>query len=179
MPNGVLLVDYHVPVWLTIPAGGLAASLVSLLVGVPSLRLKGLYLAITTLAFSFIVNHVILYAESVTHGPNGIFVNGARLLGFDVQKGPPLYYLTLAIALATLFAALNLSRTRIGRAWLAIRDHDIAARVMGIDLVRYKLRSPSSSAPSSSASPARSRRCSFALSTSMCSRSICRSKRSP
>jgi len=137
--NGILLVDYHVPVWLTIPAGGLAASLVSLLVGVPSLRLKGLYLAITTLAFSFIVNHVILYAESVTHGPNGVFVNGARLFGFDVQKGPPLYYLALAIALATLFAALNLSRTRIGRAWMAIRDHDIAARVMGIDLVRYKL----------------------------------------
>jgi branched-chain amino acid transport system permease protein len=137
--NGILLMDYHAPVWLTIPAGGLAASLVSLLVGVPSLRLKGLYLAITTLAFSFIVNHVILYAESLTHGPNGVFVNGARLFGFDVQKGPPLYYLALALALATLFAALNLSRTRIGRAWMAIRDHDIAARVMGIDLVRFKL----------------------------------------
>ena len=137
--NGILIADYHVPVWLTIPAGGAAASLVSLLVGVPSLRLKGLYLAITTLAFSFIVNHVILYAESVTHGPNGVFVNGARLFGADVQKGPPLYYLALSIMLVTLFASLNLSRTRIGRAWMAIRDHDIAARVMGIDLVRYKL----------------------------------------
>jgi len=137
--NGILLADYHVPVWITIPAGGAAASLVSLLVGVPSLRLKGLYLAITTLAFAFIVNHVILYAEPVTHGPNGLFVNGARLFGFNVQKGPPLYYLALAMALATLFATLNLSRTRIGRAWMAIRDHDIAARAMGIDLVRYKL----------------------------------------
>ena len=55
------------------------------------LRLK-LYLAITTLAFSFIINHVILYTESVTHGPNGIFVNGAKILGFDVQREAPLYY---------------------------------------------------------------------------------------
>jgi branched-chain amino acid transport system permease protein len=137
--NAVLLSDYHWPVLLTLPASGLIAALISILVGVPSLRLKGLYLAITTLAFSFIINHVILYAEPVTHGPNGIFVSGARILGFDVQKGLPLYYLALGLAVATILAALNLSRTRIGRAWMAIRDHDIAARVMGIDLVRYKL----------------------------------------
>jgi branched-chain amino acid transport system permease protein len=126
-------------VWLSLPAGGLAAALASLVVGVPSLRLKGIYLAITTLAFSFIVTHVILYAEPITHGPNGVFVQGARIAGYDVQKGAPLYYLTLAITLATVFVALNLQRSRVGRAWMAIRDHDIAARVMGVDLVRYKL----------------------------------------
>ena len=137
--NALLLSDYQWPVWASLPAGGFAAALVSLVVGVPSLRLKGLYLAITTLAFSFIVTHVILYAETITHGPNGVFVTGARLFGFDVQKGAPLYYLTFAVTLATLFAALNLRRSRVGRAWMAIRDHDIAARVMGVDLVRYKL----------------------------------------
>jgi branched-chain amino acid transport system permease protein len=108
-------------------------------VGIPSLRLKGLYLAITTLAFAFIINHIILYAERLTHGPNGVFVTGAKLFGFGLQRGPALYYLTLALAVAAVLAALNLLRTRIGRAWIAIRDHDIAARVMGIDLVRYKL----------------------------------------
>jgi branched-chain amino acid transport system permease protein len=137
--NGILLSDYHVPVWLTLPAGGIAASLISLLVGVPSLRLRGLYLAITTLAFSFIIDHIILYAEFLTHGPNGVFVKGAYIFGFDVQKGAPLYYLACGVTIATILAALNLSRSRIGRAWMAIRDHDIAARVMGIDLVRYKL----------------------------------------
>lgn len=137
--NGVLLVDHHWPVWATLPASGVVAAAVSLVVGIPSLRLKGLYLAITTLAFSFIINHVILYTESVTHGPNGIFVNGAKLFGFDVQRGAPLYYLVLGIAVLAVLTALNLSRTRIGRAWMAIRDHDVAARVMGIDLVRYKL----------------------------------------
>jgi branched-chain amino acid transport system permease protein len=137
--NALLLSDYHLPVWLTLPAGGIVASLISVLVGIPSLRLKGLYLAITTLAVSFIINHVILYAEFLTHGPNGVFVTGATIFGFDVQKGRPLYYLACAVTVSTILAALNLSRTRIGRAWMAIRDHDVAARVMGVDLVRYKL----------------------------------------
>lgn len=137
--NGILLVDYHWPVWLTLPAAGLSSAAISIIVGIPSLRLKGLYLAITTLAFSFIINHIILYAEPITHGPNGVFVTGATMFGFNVQKGLPLYYLALFLTVATILAALNLTRTRIGRAWMAIRDHDIAARVMGIDLVRYKL----------------------------------------
>src|SRR5690606_21564104 len=68
--NAVLMTDDGWPVWLTLPAVGVVAALVSLLVGIPSLRLKGLYLAITTLAFAFIVSHVILYAEPITHGPN-------------------------------------------------------------------------------------------------------------
>lgn len=137
--NAILMMDYGWPVWLSLPAGGVAAALISILVGVPSLRLKGLYLAITTLAFAFIINHVILYAEWLTHGPNGIFVSGAKLFGFDIQKGKPLYYTALAVAVLVVFAALNLQRSRVGRAWMAIRDHDIAARVMGVDLVRYKL----------------------------------------
>lgn len=137
--NGILLGDYGMPVWISLPASGVVAALVSVIVGIPSLRLKGLYLAITTLAFAFIINHVILYAEGLTHGPNGIFVSGAKLFGIDLQKGMPLYYLALGLTVATIFAALNISRTRIGRAWMAIRDHDIAARVMGVDLVRYKL----------------------------------------
>ncbi len=137
--NAILMMDFGWPVWLSLPAAGVVAALISILVGVPSLRLKGLYLAITTLAFAFIINHVILYAEWLTHGPNGIFVSGAKLFGFDIQKGKPLYYTTLGVAAIVVFAALNIQRSRIGRAWMAIRDHDIAARVMGVDLVRYKL----------------------------------------
>src|ERR1700749_181376 len=137
--NAILLTDYHMPVWVGLPAAGIAGPLVSIVVGIPSLRLKGLYLAITTLAFAFIINHIILYAEHLTHGPNGVFVSGAKLFGFGLQRGPALYYLTLALAVGTGFAALNILRTRIGRAFIAIRDHDIAAQVMGIDLVRYKL----------------------------------------
>jgi branched-chain amino acid transport system permease protein len=137
--NAILMSDHGLPVWLSLPAAGLASALVSLVVGVPSLRLKGLYLAITTLAFAFIINHVILYSDALTHGSNGIFVKGANLFGFDIQRGKPLYYFALALTIASVLVALNLSRTRIGRAWMAIRDHDIAARAMGVDLTRYKL----------------------------------------
>ena len=68
------------------------------------LRLKGLYLAITTLAFAFIINHIILYAERLTHGPNGVFVTGARLFGFGLQRGHRSIISTLALAIATIFA---------------------------------------------------------------------------
>lgn len=137
--NAILLSDYGWPVWLSLPAAGVVAALISVLVGVPSLRLKGLYLAITTLAFSFIINHVILYAEGLTHGPNGIFVSGATVFGIDLQRGKALYYLTLGVTVLVIFGALNIQRSRVGRAWMAIRDHDIAARVMGVNLVAYKL----------------------------------------
>src|SRR5690606_33805099 len=125
--NGILLADYGMPVWISLPAGGLAAGLISIIVGIPSLRLKGLYLAITTLAFAFIINHVILYAEGLTHGPNGLFVSGAKVFGIDFQRGKALYYLTFGITALVVFAALNIQRSRVGRAWMAIRDHDIAA----------------------------------------------------
>lgn len=137
--NALLLADYRWPVWLSLPAAACVSAALSLLVGLPSLRLKGLYLAITTLAFAFIVNHVILYAEDVTHGPNGVFLPAVRLFGLDVSRDRPLYLLVLAVTVLVVLAALNVRRTRIGRAFLAIRDHDIAARVMGVDLVRYKL----------------------------------------
>lgn len=137
--NGILLTDHDWPIWASLPMSGLAAGAISLLVGIPSLRLKGLYLAITTLAFSFIVNYLILFFEGVTHGSNGIFLGDVSILGFDLSADRPLYYFVLAVTVLVALGALNLGRTRIGRAWLAIRDHDIAARAMGIDLVRYKL----------------------------------------
>jgi branched-chain amino acid transport system permease protein len=137
--NGILLTDYGWPLAATLPAAGLMSAAVGLVVGVPSLRLKGLYLAITTLAFAFIVNHVILYAEPITHGPNGVFLKRTDFLGIPIGTDRALYYFVLAVTAVMTLAALNILRTRIGRAWLAIRDHDIAARVMGVNLTSYKL----------------------------------------
>jgi branched-chain amino acid transport system permease protein len=137
--NGLLLADYHWPILAALPMSGFAAAVASLFVGIPSLRLKGLYLAITTLAFAFIVNHIILYADGITHGPNGLFLPKVTLFGADLLRDRTLFYFVLFVALLAVLAALNLQRTSIGRAWMAIRDHDIAAKVMGIDLVRYKL----------------------------------------
>ncbi len=137
--QAILTTDYHLPAWLAIPASGLVAALASLVVGVPSLRLKGLYLAITTLAFTFIVRHVVLFAEKLTRGSEGMAVPPLNLLGLQVKSDLPFFYVALAVLAAFVLVTLNIMRTRVGRAWLAVRDHDIAARAMGINLMRYKL----------------------------------------
>lgn len=137
--TGLLIADYGWPPELALPAAGVVSALLSLLVGIPSLRLKGLYLAITTMAFSFIVTHFLLYAEDITHGPYGVRIEDLNFLGLDLADPVQLYLLVLAVAILTALAALNILRTRVGRAFNAIRDHDIAARVMGISLTRYML----------------------------------------
>lgn len=135
----LLMADYGWPTGPAVVAAGLATGLLSLVIGVPSLRLKGLYLAITTLAFSLIVTHVILYSEGLTHGPFGVRIGAPTLFGLSISGDTGFYYFVVGILTLVALFALNLMRTRIGRAWVAIRDHDIAAQVMGINLVRYKL----------------------------------------
>ena len=128
-----------VPFYLTIPLGGLVAALLGLVVGVPSLRIKGLYLAVATLAMQFILVCVFREWDSVTGGVRGVTVPDASLFGFELDNDHRMYYLIMPCAVLLLIAARNLFRTRIGRAFIAIRDKDISAEVLGINLFRYKL----------------------------------------
>jgi len=137
--TALLIADYGWPPEPALLASGFAAAAASLFIGIPSLRLKGLYLAITTLAFSFIITHFLLYSGELTGGPYGVRVTSRHVFGLDIASQRQLFYLALAVLCLVVIAALNLMRTRIGRAWTAIRDHDVAARAMGISLVRYKL----------------------------------------
>lgn len=137
---------YAVPVakWGYSPAVGILAaallpSLASIVVGLPSLRLRGLYLAITTLAFSYIITSLILDAGAITNGARGIAVLRPEILGIDFGSDYAFAMLCLLIAVGALFASLNIGRSRVGRAFTAIRDNDIAARTIGISLQRYKL----------------------------------------
>lgn len=128
--------------WSTLPsifAGGAAATIAGLIVGVPSLRLKGLYLAITTMAFAVIINHLILNGGDLTGGSEGLSVSPPALFGTRLATEGGYYYLVLGFAVTFTFITLNLLRSRIGRAFLAIREHDIAAKAMGVNLVSYKL----------------------------------------
>ncbi len=135
----LLIADWGVTPELAFLAAGLVSGLCSLLIGVPSLRLKGLYLAITTLAFSFIVTHLILYGERLTHGGFGVRIPNVQMFGINVANPTGLYYFSLVVAVLTTLFAINLMRTRVGRAWVALRDNDIAAKSMGINLVESKL----------------------------------------
>lgn len=137
--TALVIADYGWPPELALLAGGVVSAFLSLLIGIPSLRLKGIYLAITTLAFSFIVTHFLLYAEGLTHGSYGVRIEDLGFLGLNLAVLSHLYYLVLAVLVLSILMSLNLMRSRVGRAFAAIRDHDIAARAMGINLTTYKL----------------------------------------
>lgn len=137
--TAILTMDYQVPGIIAILLSGFIAAFFGLIVGIPSLRLKGLYLAITTMAFAIIINHIILNAEDITRGSEGFIIDPLQVFGFSFESDASIYYLSLIILVLTVLGALNLMRSHIGRAWVGIRDHDIAAKVMGINLTTYKL----------------------------------------
>jgi branched-chain amino acid transport system permease protein len=136
---GILALRLGIPFWLAIPAGGILAAINGLLLGFPSLRLRGLYLIMSTMAFQIIMNHVFGNWKSMTNGHQGLTIPHLHVLGFEFKSDASFYYLILfVVILGTVFAA-NLMRSRIGRAFMAIRDRDLAVRVMGIDMTKYKL----------------------------------------
>ncbi len=137
--TAILEVKVGLPFYLAIPGAALLTALFGLVFGIPSLRLKGLYLAIATLAAHFITTYVIVHWERMTNGVLGFMVPPATLFGLALDSDARIFYLIFAlVAPATLFTK-NLFRTKVGRAFIAIRDRDVAAGVMGVSLFKYKL----------------------------------------
>jgi branched-chain amino acid transport system permease protein len=126
------------PVPLTLLAAGLATALVGLALGIPCLRLEGLYLAMATLAFGFVVTEAITNLDGLTRGNDGLRVPLARLGPWTLATDAARYYLAVAVAVAMILAALNVAATRTGRAFLAIRTSEIAAQASGINAAAYK-----------------------------------------
>ena len=118
-------------------AAGLSAS-VGLVVGLPALRVKGIYLGIATLSFGFIVEEVLARWESVTGGNAGIHVKKPNIFGWELNTGEEFYFLCLVITVVATLGILNLLRSPTGRAFVAIRDSEISAQSMGIHLAYYK-----------------------------------------
>jgi branched-chain amino acid transport system permease protein len=125
--------------WVGIPAAGLVTAMAGMIFGVPSLRLKGLYLAIATLASQFILEWVFVRWEPVTGGSYGITVPRPAIGGFSFETDRSYYYIVLAFCVIMVLFATNLVRTRTGRAFMAVRDHYISAEIMGINLYKYRL----------------------------------------
>jgi branched-chain amino acid transport system permease protein len=136
----ILSSRYGIPFWIGIPAGGAVAAAVGTFFGIPSLRIKGLYLAIATLAAQLIIEWTINHVTWIGGGAQStIYVTNPALLGFELNNEFRRYFLVLPVFLLAYFAALNLFRSRVGRAFIAVRDRDIAAEIIGIDIFRYKL----------------------------------------
>ena len=136
----VLTVRYDVPFWLGLPAGGAVAALVGTFFGIPSLRIKGLYLAIATLAAQFIIEWGINHSTWISGGVQStVYVPTPTFFGAKINTEYRRYFMLLPVAIIAYVAALNLVRSRVGRAFVAIRDRDVAAEIIGVDIFRYKL----------------------------------------
>ncbi|MFT3956502.1 MAG: ABC transporter ATP-binding protein [Piscinibacter sp.] len=148
-PNGL-----HAPLWIVIPLAALLAGLAGVLLGAPTLRLRGDYLAIVTLGFGEIIRvflNNLDHPVNITNGPKGIGpIDSMHIFGFEMGKRheifgydmPPVvnyYYLFLALVVASVVICYRLERSRIGRAWMAIREDEIAAKAMGINTRNMKL----------------------------------------
>lgn len=127
-----------VPVVLTLVAAAAVTGLVGLALGIPCLRLEGLYLAMATLAFGFVVVEAIMNLDGLTRGNDGLRVPAATLGPWALASDTARYYLVVAVGVAMVWGALNLVRTRTGRALLAIRESEIAAQASGVHLAWYK-----------------------------------------
>jgi branched-chain amino acid transport system permease protein len=126
------------PVPVTLLLAGLVTAAVGLAFGVPCLRLGGLYLTMATLAFGFVITEAILNLDGLTRGADGLRVPAARLGGLAFSTDVARYYLTAAVAAVMVAAAVNLVGTRTGRAFLAIRESEIAAQASGVPVAAYK-----------------------------------------
>jgi ABC-type branched-subunit amino acid transport system ATPase component/ABC-type branched-subunit amino acid transport system permease subunit len=139
--GGTDLVQLQVSFWAMLVVGGLVCALFGVLFGAPTLRLRGDYLAIVTLGFGEIVPVVARNWDWFTNGAQGLGgVRTPRLFGFDFGFSPfPYYFLGLGLVAAAVFVSFRLQESRVGRAWMAIREDEMAAGAMGVDHVRYKL----------------------------------------
>lgn len=124
---------------LCIPLSGLLTMLLGLVVALPSLRLRGLYLAMATLAAHFIVEFLIMHCESITGGVAGLSLAAPSIAGFSIDNDRSVFFLIVPCAVVLVLFASNLVRTRVGRALVAVRDQEISAAVIGINVFKYKL----------------------------------------
>ena len=135
----ILSTKAGLPIWINLPAAGVITTLAGIIVGTPSLRLKGFYLAMATLAAEFLLEYVFKNWESMTQGVQGLFITPPQIFGVHLNNDRVFYFLSVSLAILAVIGTRNLFRTNVGRAFIAIRDRDIAAELIGINVFKYKL----------------------------------------
>jgi branched-chain amino acid transport system permease protein len=135
----ILATKASFPFVIAVPLAGVITAIVGMFFGLPSARLKHLYLCIATLASQFILEYVFVQWESLTGGAAGISIPSGSLFGIDLGSDRNFYYVIFICFAFMTWMAVNLIRTRYGRAFIAIRDNDQAAEGMGIPIFQYKL----------------------------------------
>lgn len=137
--SAVLTAKLGLSFWIALPAAGLGAGIIGIIFGLPSLKIKGFYLIMATVAAHFIIIWVILQLRGITGGADGLAVPKPAIGDYIFRSKASYYYLTMVLTCLAVYCAKNIVRTRVGRAFIAIRDNDLAAEVMGVNLWVYKL----------------------------------------
>jgi branched-chain amino acid transport system permease protein len=136
---GVLVREAAAPFWVTLPAAAAVGAFLGLIFGLPSLRLRGLYLAISTLGLHFVVIYLGGEYEARATLSTGIMIDSPSIGGWTLSSGRAWYFVLLAFSALALLICLNLQRSRTGRAWRALRERDVVAGALGINVQRFKL----------------------------------------
>jgi len=136
---GILVREAGAPFWITLPAAAVLGAFLGLIFGLPSLRLRGLYLAISTLGLHFVVIYLGGEYEARATLSTGIMIDSPSIGGWALSGGRAWYFVLLGFAAVALLISVNLQRTRTGRAWRALRERDVVAGALGIDVRRLKL----------------------------------------
>jgi branched-chain amino acid transport system permease protein len=144
--SALLVTKWGGPFLLSIFAAGLVAAFFGIIVGIPSLRIKGFYLMVATIAFQFVIEYIIIHWDSVTRGIRGIELPTPHLFGISIEKNQSYFLLLFFLTVFLMWGAKNITRSKIGRAFIAIRDNDVSAEIIGIPIFPYKLLSFSISA---------------------------------
>lgn len=137
--TAILTVKFGISSWACLPLSMLGGGLAGLVFGLPCFRLKGFYLAISTVAASYVLVWCMIHFDQWTGGWGGISLAPLTIGNINFSSGSACYYLAVGLVVLAAFVAKNLQRTATGRAFVAIRDNDLAAEVSGISLFRYKL----------------------------------------
>jgi len=137
--TAILYKELGAPIWITLPASAVTGAVLGFIFGLPSLRLKGLYLALSTLALHFIVTYLGSEYETNRGFATGVIIDAPQIGPFVILDPRIWYFVLLGIDILLIVFSLNLIRSRTGRAWMAIRDRDVAAEALGIKLSAYKL----------------------------------------
>ena len=137
--SAILCAKLGWPFWAALPCAALAAGIAGLIFGLPSLKIKGFYLIMATIAAQFIIIWTIIQLRSITGGTDGLSIPRATIGSISLNSKTNYFYLVMILTCLATITAHNITRTRAGRAFIAIRDNDLAAEVMGISLWSYKL----------------------------------------
>lgn len=137
--SSILTTHLGMSFWITMPMASLGAGVLGILISMPALRIRGFYVAITTLAAHYIIMWLILHGGNITMGVSGLTASDVRIGSFVFDTERKFYYFIMIITVLVIFFTNNMMRTKIGRAMIAVRDNDLAAEFMGINVFKTKV----------------------------------------